>query len=48
VVAPPLALPPYRFSQVWRAERDDDRAHAWLRQRIARICEYRESADLYD
>jgi len=48
VVAPPLALPSYRFSQVWRVERDDDRAHAWLRQRIARICEYRDSVDRYD
>jgi DNA-binding transcriptional LysR family regulator len=39
VVDPPIDLPPYRFSQVWRADRNNDRAHIWLRQRIARICD---------
>jgi DNA-binding transcriptional LysR family regulator len=38
VIPPPIDLPSYRFSQVWRADRDDDRAHSWLRQTIARIC----------
>jgi DNA-binding transcriptional LysR family regulator len=47
VVEPPLGLPPYRFSQVWRADRNDDRAHAWLRQRVARICDSRGSTKHY-
>jgi DNA-binding transcriptional LysR family regulator len=44
VIAPPIDLPPYRFSQVWRADRNDDHAHSWLRQTIARICDSRGSA----
>jgi DNA-binding transcriptional LysR family regulator len=39
LVPPPIDLPPYRFSQVWRADRNDDRAHSWLRQTIARVCD---------
>jgi DNA-binding transcriptional LysR family regulator len=43
VVDPPIKLPAYRFSQIWRTRRDDDNAHMWLRQRIASICERRGS-----
>ena len=44
VVQPPIELPSYRFSQVWRVDRNKDRAHAWLRQRVARICDSSETA----
>jgi DNA-binding transcriptional LysR family regulator len=36
-VPPPIDLPPYKFSQIWRNDRNDDRAHTWLRAHIARI-----------
>jgi DNA-binding transcriptional LysR family regulator len=48
VVAPPIEIPSYRFSQIWRADRDDDRAHSWLRQRVARICDLREVIPRFD
>jgi DNA-binding transcriptional LysR family regulator len=38
VVEPPIELPRYRFSQIWQNSHNDDRAHTWLRERIARIC----------
>jgi DNA-binding transcriptional LysR family regulator len=38
VLEPPLALPPYRFSLIWRVERGDEPAHAWLREAIASLC----------
>jgi DNA-binding transcriptional LysR family regulator len=39
MVSPPLALPSYTYSLIWQHSLDDNRAHAWLRQRIASICE---------
>ncbi|MEO8901019.1 MAG: LysR family transcriptional regulator, partial [Polyangiaceae bacterium] len=44
IVDVPLTLPSYRYSQIWRNTQDDDRAHAWLREQIARICQRRELA----
>jgi DNA-binding transcriptional LysR family regulator len=44
IVDPPLALPSHKFSQIWRNVHNDDRAHMWLRQRIAGICERRGMA----
>ena len=41
VVDPPIELPSYRFSQIWRNSQNDDRAHTWLRERIAAICQLR-------
>jgi hypothetical protein len=38
VVEPPIELPRYRFSQIWQNRHNDDRAHTWLRERIATIC----------
>src|SRR3954454_2532385 len=38
VVAPPIELPTYKYSQIWQNRHNDDRAHTWLRERIARIC----------
>jgi DNA-binding transcriptional LysR family regulator len=38
---PPLELPPYKFSQIWRNAQNDDRAHIWLREHIASICRRR-------
>jgi DNA-binding transcriptional LysR family regulator len=40
-VTPPLDIPPLRFSQIWRRERDDDEAHRWLRGVSARLCSER-------
>jgi DNA-binding transcriptional LysR family regulator len=39
VVDPPIKLPRYQFSQIWRNTHNDDRAHAWLRGWIASICQ---------
>jgi DNA-binding transcriptional LysR family regulator len=44
VVDPPIELPSYKFSQIWPNGRNDDRAHTWLRERIASICQGREIA----
>jgi hypothetical protein len=41
VVEPPLELPSYKYSQIWRNRYNDDRAHTWLRERIASICRRR-------
>ena len=41
VVEPPLALPAYRYSQIWQNSYNDDNAHTWLRERIAGICQSR-------
>jgi hypothetical protein len=37
IVDPPIELPNYRFSQIWQNSHNDDRAHTWLPERIARI-----------
>jgi DNA-binding transcriptional LysR family regulator len=37
----PLDIPPLRFSQIWRHERDDDEGHRWLRGVSARLCSER-------
>ncbi len=44
IVAPPLALPSYKYSQIWQNRHNDDRAHTWLRERIANICQSRGMA----
>jgi DNA-binding transcriptional LysR family regulator len=44
VVDPPIELPNYRYSQIWQNRNNDDRAHTWLRERIARICQRRSLA----
>ncbi len=44
VVDPPIALPSYKYSQIWQNRHNDDRAHIWLRERIATICQRRELA----
>jgi DNA-binding transcriptional LysR family regulator len=44
VVEAPIELPTYKFSQIWDNRRNDDRAHAWLRERIASICQRRSAA----
>lgn len=41
VVAPPVELPSYKYSQIWDDRRNDEKAHTWLRERIAGICERR-------
>ena len=41
VLEPPIELPGYRYSQIWQDAHNDDRAHTWLRERIARICQRR-------
>lgn len=41
VIEPPIELPAYRFSQIWQNAHNDDRAHTWLRERIAGICQRR-------
>jgi hypothetical protein len=44
VVDPPIELPTYRFSQIWKNSHNDDQAHTWLRERIASICQRRRVA----
>ena len=44
VVEPPVELPSYKFSQIWRNKHNDDQAHTWLRERIASICQRRRLA----
>jgi DNA-binding transcriptional LysR family regulator len=44
IVAPPIALPSYKYSQIWQNRHNDDRAHTWLRERIANICQSRRMA----
>ena len=44
VLEPPIALPAYRYSQIWQNSNNDDRAHSWLRERIAGICQRRSLA----
>jgi DNA-binding transcriptional LysR family regulator len=39
VVEPPIDLPSYKYSQIWQNKRNDDRAHTWLRERVATICQ---------
>lgn len=34
IVAPPFALPPFRFVQTWHARRDGDVGLRWLRERL--------------
>jgi DNA-binding transcriptional LysR family regulator len=41
MLAPPIELPPYRYSQIWRNAQNDDRAHVWLREQIATVCRRR-------
>jgi len=41
IVEPPLALPSYKYSQIWLNRKNDDLAHTWLRERVARICQRR-------
>jgi DNA-binding transcriptional LysR family regulator len=41
VVEAPIELPTYKYSQIWDNRRNDDRAHTWLRERIAAICQRR-------
>lgn len=48
VVEPPLDLPTYRYSQIWRNSSNDDSAHTRLRERIASICQRRGLAPLTD
>ena len=43
VLPPPLKLPSYKVSLIWRTNRNADPAHAWLRARIAAICQLRPS-----
>jgi len=42
VVEPPIELPTYKFSQIWQNRHNEDRAHTWLRERIASICQRRD------
>jgi hypothetical protein len=44
VVEAPIELPTYKFSQIWDNRRNEDRAHTWLRERIASICQRRSAA----
>jgi DNA-binding transcriptional LysR family regulator len=44
VVEPPIALPSYKYSQIWNNRHNGDRAHTWLRERIAGICQSRGPA----
>jgi len=37
VLSPPIALPTYKFSQIWRNSRNEEPAHTWLREHIASI-----------
>ncbi len=37
VLPPPIELPTYKFSQIWRNDRNEDRAHTWLREHIVDI-----------
>ena len=38
IVNVPFAIPPLRFSQIWRRVRDDDEPHRWLREACAKAC----------
>ena len=44
VLEPPIELPTYKYSQIWQVNHDEDRAHIWLRERVARICQRRSLA----
>jgi DNA-binding transcriptional LysR family regulator len=44
IVEPPIALPSYKYSQIWDNRHNDDSAHTWLRERIASICQRRAQA----
>jgi DNA-binding transcriptional LysR family regulator len=44
VVEPPISLPTYKYSQIWHNSHNDDRAHTWLRERVASICQRRHPA----
>lgn len=37
VFAPPFAIAPFAFRQLWHRRREDDPAHRWLRERIAAL-----------
>lgn len=39
IVEPPIALPTYKYSQIWQDSHNDDRAHIWLRDHVAKICQ---------
>ena len=41
VVAPPIALPSHKYSQIWKNRLNNDSANTWLRERIATICQRR-------
>lgn len=41
VFAPPFAIAPFAFCQLWHRRRDDDLAHRWLRGRIAALAAMR-------
>jgi DNA-binding transcriptional LysR family regulator len=43
VVEPPIALPSYKYSQIWQDSLNDDGAHTWLRRQVAAICERRSA-----
>lgn len=40
VFEPPLAIPPFRFEQVWHARREHDSAHRWLRELTADLAAF--------
>lgn len=42
IFAPPLAIAPFAFAQAWHARREGDAGHAWLRSRVASICQNTE------
>lgn len=46
VVEPPIALPSYKYSQIWQNTHNEDRAHTWFRERVASICRLRGLAQL--
>ncbi|OCP11159.1 MULTISPECIES: LysR family transcriptional regulator [unclassified Ensifer] len=37
IFAPPFAIPPFAFRQIWHRRRDGDPAHRWLRDLIGQI-----------
>ena len=42
VLEPPIALPSYKYSQIWQNSHNDNRGHMWLRERVASICRQRQ------
>lgn len=41
VMDPPISLPSYKYSQIWRNSHNEELAHTWLRERVATICQRR-------